>query len=64
MQLQLDSSEIQSKMQGGGGSQLQLINRDEEELLSPPDPRMCRAEQTEVQWRSVRLLTSRQPSPS
>ncbi|XP_032065634.1 uncharacterized protein LOC116503370 isoform X2 [Thamnophis elegans] len=49
MQLQLEGSQTQPEAQDGEGLKLQLIRKDEKNLLS-------RTEQKEAQWRSVHCL--------
>lgn len=58
-QLQLESSEAS----GGEGTQLQVVNGDEEKLLSPPDLRMCRLERRQTHTNTKGQPDYRQPHP-
>lgn len=49
IQPQLEGLGAQSEVQGGEGTQLQLVSKDEEEFSPLPDPRTCRAERRQVQ---------------
>lgn len=63
-QLQMERAGVPQEEQRGGGAQLQLASRNEEELPPLPDPQMHRDERRQAQWKSARLLATRQPHPS